>query len=45
VVDDEPIGFAAAVNVGGVTMPGDLFVDPSRQARGIGRALPQLRVG
>ena len=39
VVDGEPIGFAAAVDVGGVTMLADLFVDPSRQARGIGRAL------
>src|SRR5258705_11404320 len=39
VVDDEPIGFAAAVDVGGVTMLADLFVDPSRQSRGIGRDL------
>jgi ribosomal protein S18 acetylase RimI-like enzyme len=37
--DGEPAGFAATVSVGGVTMLADLFVDPSRQSRGTGRAL------
>jgi GNAT superfamily N-acetyltransferase len=35
----EPAGFASALDVGGVTMLADLFVDLARQSRGTGRAL------
>lgn len=34
-----PVGFAAAIRVGGTTMLADLFVDPRRQSAGAGAAL------